>query len=361
MRAAWLCLGVALAACEPDATAGTDADGAREVDVSEVGDVGEVDTAVTDGEEVEEVDAREVPAGHPCPELAFAPSGTAAWEDVTVVAPLALRLPTPLGQRVQVTQGNDGTFSHFGDERFAWDFGVPLDTPVYAAAGGVVVWMEDSRTSFGTTPEFRWEANFIVIDHGGGLFTSYVHLEAGSGMVRPGDVVDAGDVLARTGLSGQMTGPHLHFQVENVWSASVPARFATPEGCTHLPLQDETVVAWPAPLVTSDVLSEMPADTFDDNGVVDLVGLPARLLEVPAHPRVSGRTTLPDATDVYFLVLPAEGGNALFAQGFEVVDGAFDGVLDLADVEPNQYGIALVASDGGSVSVPRSVRAAVIE
>jgi|GEM_PF-2171124 len=340
---AWFCAWVALAGCEPDAIgAGADVDA----------DVHAVDS---------EVDAREIPAGHPCPEIAFAPAGTAEWEDAAAVAPLALRLPTPLGLRVQVTQGNDGTFSHFGEERFAWDFGVPLDTLVYAAAGGVVVWMEDTRTSFGISPEFRHEANFIVLDHGGGLYTSYVHLEAGSGLVLPGDVVRAGDPLARTGLSGQMTGPHLHFQIENVWSTSVPARFATPLGCEHLPLQDETVVAWQVPLVENDVLSPLPPDTFEEDGVVDLVGLPARLLELDARPTVSGRTTLPGATDVYFLILPPLGGDAVFGQDFEVVDGVFEGVLDLSEVEPAQYGIAFVASTGGGVTVPRSVRAAVIQ
>lgn len=336
---AWALAWVSVAAgCEPEAPP-------RDVDAE-----GDVPVAV-----VEVV----VPADHPCPDIAFTPSGAAAWDD-EVVAPLALRLPTPVGEPVRVTQGNGGTFSHFGDERFAWDFGVPLDTPVFAAAAGVVVWMEDTRTSFGVGPEFRWEANFVVLDHGGGLFTSYVHLAAGSALVAPGDAVAAGEVLAKTGLSGQMTGPHLHFQVENVWSASVPARFATPLGCVHLPQQDETVVAWEVPLVPSEVLSPMPDDTFAEGQVVDVVGLPGRLFELSETPFVSGRTTLPGATEVWFLVLPERGGSALFAQGFPVVAGAFEGPLDLAEVVPGQYGVALVAGSGDAVSVPRSVRTALV-
>jgi len=319
------------------------------------------DSDAHDGDVANEV-AHEVsvPGDHPCPDIALSPPGTAAWDD-GVVAPLALRLPTPVGEPVRVTQGNDGTFSHFEDERFAWDFGVPLDTEVFAAAAGVVVWVDDTRTSFGVGPEFRLEANFVVLDHGGGLFTSYVHLEAGSAVVAPGDVVLAGEVLARTGLSGQMTGPHLHFQVENVWSASVPARFATPLGCVHLPQQDETVSAWAVPLAPSEVLSPMPADTFAEDGVVAVAGLPGRLFESSERPLIKGRTTLVGATEVWFLVLPDRGGNAVFAQDFAVVDGAFEGRLDLSELAAGQYGVALVAGSGGGVSVPRSVRAAIVE
>ena len=323
-------------------------------------DVGDADTQAETDTSPEETREAIVPPGHPCPEFALPPAGTAAWDDGTI-APLALRLPTPLGEPVRVTQGNDGAFSHFGDERFAWDFGVGLDTQVFAAAAGVVVWVEDTRTSFGVGPEFRLEANFVVLDHGGGLFTSYVHLEAGSALVAPGDIVRAGDVLARTGLSGQMTGPHLHFQVENVWSTSVPARFATPLGCEHLPRQDETVVAWSVPLAANDRLSEMPADSFLDNGVSELIGLPGRLFALAETPLVRGRATLPGATVVWFLILPPGGGNAIFAEDFAVVDGRFEGRIELVDVPADQYGVALVAGTGGAVSVPRSVRAAVVD
>lgn len=300
-----------------------------------------------------------IPEGHPCPELALAPDESSLWDGIAV-APLALRLPTPPGRSVRVSQGNHGIFSHFGDERFAWDFAVELGTPVFAAASGVVVWTEDTKTAYGPEPEFRLEANFVVLDHGGGLFTSYTHLAPDSAEVLPGDVVVAGDVLAATGLSGQMTGPHLHFQVENVWSQSVPARFATPEGCDLLPLQDEWVTAWDVPQAGSDALSTMPEDTFMDNAIEVAVGFPGRLIERAQTHNVSGFTRLEGATDVWFLVLPADGGDATFAQGFTVDRGLFSGVLDVSEVEPGQYGVALVASTGGGVSVPKSVRTAIV-
>lgn len=55
--------------------------------------------------------------------------------------------------------------------------------------------------------------NYVVIDHGGGEFSFYAHLQPGSLSVGVGDVVQDGDVLGALGSSGQSTEPHLHFHV----------------------------------------------------------------------------------------------------------------------------------------------------
>jgi murein DD-endopeptidase MepM/ murein hydrolase activator NlpD len=72
---------------------------------------------------------------------------------------------------------------------------------VRAAAAGQVVFAGD-HGAYGTV---------IVIDHPGGRQTRYAHL-AVSG-VQPGDRVDAGEVIGKSGNSGHSTGPHLHFEV----------------------------------------------------------------------------------------------------------------------------------------------------
>lgn len=363
--AASLALGLLGAACDADAVggdgqAGDVADTAMiEVDV-------ELDVEVRpDAEVVSDSKGEELPDtvdgdAHPCPQWQ-GPPPTSLWND-GAMAPLALRLPTPDGVPVWVSQGHDGAYSHVGDQRFAWDFAMPFGSSVHAAASGTVVWVEDTRVGAGPGVEWRELANFIVLDHGGGLFTSYVHLGAGSARVAVGDVVMAGEVLGLTGESGQLTGPHLHFQVENVWSESVPAVFARAGACDWVPVEGEVVVAGAVALGHEVSRSELPAGTFEEDGVVEVAGLPARLWSRAMPLVFSGRAPARSATEVYVLALPPEGGTALFARRFPVAaNRRFQGVLDLSELAPGQYGLALVAGQGQAVRVLRSVRAAVVD
>ncbi|WP_432590085.1 transglycosylase family protein [Streptomyces sp. HD1123-B1] len=81
------------------------------------------------------------------------------------------------------------------------DFAVPVGTPVHAAAGGRVV-------AAGWGGAFGYQ---VVIRHTGGLYTHYAHLSAVG--VRAGQTVEAGRRIARSGNTGNTTGPHLHFEV----------------------------------------------------------------------------------------------------------------------------------------------------
>ncbi|MBR4737754.1 MAG: M23 family metallopeptidase [Rhodocyclaceae bacterium] len=81
------------------------------------------------------------------------------------------------------------------------DFPVPVGTPVRAAGGGLVVFA-GPRAAYGITVE---------IDHGSGVVTRYAHNSEVT--VKVGDVVRAGDVVAKSGSTGRSTGPHLHFEV----------------------------------------------------------------------------------------------------------------------------------------------------
>ncbi|MGA2965848.1 MAG: M23 family metallopeptidase [Terriglobales bacterium] len=81
------------------------------------------------------------------------------------------------------------------------DFRVPTGTSVAAVNGGRVIL---ARPLF-------FEGNCVVIDHGQGLLTLYLHLSKFS--VKEGDVVAKGQAIGLSGGTGRATGPHLHLAV----------------------------------------------------------------------------------------------------------------------------------------------------
>ena len=81
------------------------------------------------------------------------------------------------------------------------DFPAPVGTPIYSAAGGVVV-NQEYHSQYG---------NMIEIDHGNDLVTRYAH--ASHVMVKKGDLIKFGQKIAEVGNTGRSTGPHLHFEV----------------------------------------------------------------------------------------------------------------------------------------------------
>ena len=78
------------------------------------------------------------------------------------------------------------------------DFRVPGGTSVAAVNSGRVIL---ARPMF-------YEGNFVVIDHGQGLLTLYLHLS--SFLVKEGDDVSKGQPIGLSGGTGRATGPHLH-------------------------------------------------------------------------------------------------------------------------------------------------------
>lgn len=141
------------------------------------------------------------------------------------------RYPFPwLGGPFRLTQGPNGKYSHFGAKgRYAMDIAMPEGTPIIAARGGTVIKVENNQNNGGENPS----GNFVRILHEDGTMGVYLHLMRGSVTVREGQQVGVGAALARSGNTGNSTGPHLHFVVQrNVGMAleSIPYQFDRPLG-----------------------------------------------------------------------------------------------------------------------------------
>lgn len=93
------------------------------------------------------------------------------------------------------------------------DFIADTGTPIFAAAGGLVIAAE---------PHHQY-GQMVEIDHGNDFTTRYAH--ASKLYVKAGDVVQRGRKLAEVGSTGRATGPHLHFEVRYKGVAQNPARF----------------------------------------------------------------------------------------------------------------------------------------
>ena len=81
------------------------------------------------------------------------------------------------------------------------DFSAPVGTDIYATGNGVVIY-SGWRQGYGET---------IEVDHGFNYVTLYAHCS--KRLVRVGQKVKRGDVIARVGNTGKSTGPHLHYEV----------------------------------------------------------------------------------------------------------------------------------------------------
>ena len=97
------------------------------------------------------------------------------------------------------------------------DMAAPEGTPYYAADSGVVI---DATNGGGDN---GGAGNWIVIDHGDGVVTKYMHSLIT--FVSVGDHVERGQNIGLVGSTGNSTGPHLHFQVEVYGAAIDPSAF----------------------------------------------------------------------------------------------------------------------------------------
>ena len=126
------------------------------------------------------------------------------------------RVPLASDQPVRIGQGFGGRFSHdMPHSRYAIDFAVPVGTIVQAARAGTVMDIERYFHRAGQDPERDGpRANYVRILHEDGSMAVYAHLDYKGVLVSPGERVDIGQAIGRSGNTGFSTGPHLHFSVQ---------------------------------------------------------------------------------------------------------------------------------------------------
>jgi murein DD-endopeptidase MepM/ murein hydrolase activator NlpD len=111
----------------------------------------------------------------------------------------------PISTGMSEAYGTSRTFNHkLASVHRGEDFQAPMGTPVHASNSGEVV----------LARELFYEGNCVVIDHGLGFMTMYMHLSQFN--VKEGDKVEKDQVIALSGDTGRATGPHLHMAVR--WS-----------------------------------------------------------------------------------------------------------------------------------------------
>jgi murein DD-endopeptidase MepM/ murein hydrolase activator NlpD len=121
------------------------------------------------------------------------------------------------------------------------DFPAEPGTPIFSAAGGVVV-----------TQEFHPQyGNLIEIDHGNDLISRYAH--ASRIYVKKGDLIKRGQKIAEVGTTGRSTGPHLHFEVLVQGVPQDPQKFLN--AGRNLPANQTALAKPPATVVTNQAPS----------------------------------------------------------------------------------------------------------
>ncbi len=177
------------------------------------------------------------------------------------------RLPFANNQSTTVGQGNNTPWNGMGImpshavaswQRWALDLGGSIGTDLVAAREGVVRLVVsnvstrciDGLTVPGGNPCPSFFGNYVAIEHAGGEWSWYMHMDPGSNAAMyNGLAVQRGQKIGEVGLTGNTGGPHVHFQVTpgNTTSAtsavSYEMYFSVPPGNTfvcQVPLVGQT-------------------------------------------------------------------------------------------------------------------------
>ncbi len=156
-------------------------------------------------------------AGGP-PQSARLAQATATVEDAAVATPVKATeatgaLPTfrwPVRGKVITSYGAKTN----GKSNDGINLAVPEGTPVKAAEDGVVAYSGNELKGYG---------NLVLVRHSNGYVTAYAH--ASELMVKRGDTIKRGQIIAKSGQSGEVGSPQLHFEIRKGSSPVDPLQF----------------------------------------------------------------------------------------------------------------------------------------
>jgi hypothetical protein len=136
-------------------------------------------------------------------------------------------------------QGHDSLIRSFREQE--------IGVPVFAVLPGTVIATHDGEPDHNVAWDPAKQANYAVVDHGGGLTTLYFHFKSGSVAVAPGQAVVPGTQLGSTGSSGLSDWPHLHLETrqDNHWlePSAGPCRTGDTRWETQSPVARDPYIA----------------------------------------------------------------------------------------------------------------------
>ena len=147
---------------------------------------------------------RPLPVGTITPTDAVAPSRAAPLAQ----EPNGDQFLWPVSGAINSGYGARGASFHDGI-----DIAAAEGTPIYAVERGEVVYSD----------QLRGYGNMVIIRHAGAIASVYAHNQIN--LVRDGQQVAKGEVIAKVGSTGRVTGPHLHFEIRKNNAAQDPLRY----------------------------------------------------------------------------------------------------------------------------------------
>jgi hypothetical protein len=219
--------------------------------------------------------------------------GTVPRGDECVEADLQfVSIPFPDGTPVTISQGHFGYYSHTGSSQYAVDFTCDEGSSIVAARRGIVrAIREDSDTGCADV-SCADDANYVIVDHGDGTMASYWHLQHDGALVEPGDPVDRGQPVARSGNTGWSTGPHLHFSADDLYGSTLPLYIEEYGDLTHgVPNAGQQVTSANVQQQSGSgevAFSSCPWDTFLHMGVELGADLPCSVADRGGDYELSG-------------------------------------------------------------------------